>query len=277
MTDLTKFPARPAGQVVAPGSPTVATSGLTFLHGLGLGPLAGRPGGRAAQGPGHPAALPQPRRPRWSPSARSARSASYGRIRTVQYGPDGALYFTTLERRRQRRGRPDQRLGHPADGATRGPTSRRSGSRPSARTATCTPSSAPAATGSTYKRSTDDGVTWPSGWTDTGLTSTSAPAVASSAPGGSTSSPATATGRVTHTWLVNGTRRGQTNLGGLMTTATVSSLGNGTLDVFALARERRRLPQAVQRQRLVGLAAPGRRTVHLARSAPRRSRPPSRP
>ena len=85
-----------------------------------------------------------------------------------------------------------------------------------------------------YKRSTNDGGTWPSGWTDTRLTSTAAPSVASSATGRVDIVTRNANNSITHTWLVDGVPKGQTNLGGVAINATVSSLGNGTLDVFAL-------------------------------------------
>ena len=39
---------------------------------------------------------------------------------------------------------------------------------------------------------------------------------------------------VTHTWLVNGRRSGQTKLGGPVTAVSIASLGDGTLDVLAL-------------------------------------------
>ena len=86
-----------------------------------------------------------------------------------------------------------------------------------------------------FKRSINDGATWPSGWTDTRLTSTSAPSAASSATGRVDIVTRNPDRTVTHTWLVDTARRGQTNLGGQVTTATISSLGDGTLDVFGLS------------------------------------------
>ncbi len=93
MTDLSEFPsARRAAW--SSGSPTVAASGLTFLSGSAWGRWQGaiavgllkdqgimilslNPGGGVAS------------------AERLEAADGYGRIRTVQQGPDGALYFTT--------------------------------------------------------------------------------------------------------------------------------------------------------------------------------------
>ena len=86
-----------------------------------------------------------------------------------------------------------------------------------------------------FKRSTNDGISWLPNWTGTGLKSTSAPSVASSTAGRVDIVTRNPDRTVTHTWLVDTVRRGQTNLGGQVTIATISSLGNGTLDVFGLS------------------------------------------
>ena len=86
-----------------------------------------------------------------------------------------------------------------------------------------------------YKRSTDDGVSWPSGWTDTVLKTTSAPSGASSSTGRVDLVTRNPDRTVSYTWLVNGARHGPTNLGGLVNAVSISSVGDGTLDVFALS------------------------------------------
>ena len=152
----------------------------------------------------------------------------------MQYGPDGALYFTSAN------GGGRDVVGRIAPTAT--PPTRAPGTdiSPVAPAGVRTDGDVYAFIRTTgdrveYKRSTDDGRTWPSGWTDTRLTSTSAPSVASSARGRVDVVTRNADRTLTHTRLVDGRRQpGQLNLGGVTTNATVSSLGDGTLDVFAL-------------------------------------------
>jgi glucose/arabinose dehydrogenase len=91
MTDRKRFPkARKA--LWSSGNPTVATSGATFLSGaqwqawdgvLAVAMLKGQGVLLFRVGPGH-------KLTRFAEIA-----ADHGRIRTVQQGPDGALYFTT--------------------------------------------------------------------------------------------------------------------------------------------------------------------------------------
>ncbi|MCA1481836.1 hypothetical protein, partial [Bradyrhizobium sp. NBAIM08] len=64
-----------------------------------------------------------------------------------------------------------------------------------------------------YRRSNNDAVSW-AGWTQAGVASTSAPAVASSAAGRIDLITRSASGSAVHTWFVNGVRAGQTDLGG---------------------------------------------------------------
>ena len=189
----------------------------------------------------------------WTPdqgghaSARSARSAAYGRIRTVQYGPDGALYFTTSN------GSGNDVVGRISASATPPRWPRGTNISPVGASAVRTGRHVrlrphhrqPGRVQAQHRRRR----TWPSGWTDTRLTSTSAPASASSAAGRVDLVTRSADRTVTHLARRTGSARGQTNLGGLVTIATISSLGDGTLDVFALQPERRRLPQALRRQR----------------------------
>ena len=151
----------------------------------------------------------------------------------MQYGPDGALYFTSSN------GGGNDVVGRISTSATPPRVGGGTDISPVAPSAVRTDGDMYAFVRTTgnrveYKRSTDDGANWPSGWTDTRLTSTSAPCVASSATGRVDIVTRNSNRTVTHTWLVNGVRRGQTNLGGVVTNATISSLGNGTLDVFAL-------------------------------------------
>ena len=154
------------------------------------------------------------------------------RIRTVQYGPDGALYFTTSN------GGGGDVVGRISPSPI--PLREDPGTdvSPVAPSAVRTDGDMYAFIRTKenrvqYRHSIDDGGPW-SAWTDTGLTSTSAPSVASSTAGRVDIVTRNANRTITHTWMGKGVRPGQTNLGGAATNATVSSLGNGTLDVFAL-------------------------------------------
>jgi glucose/arabinose dehydrogenase len=230
MTDVGQFPtARRA--TWSSGSPTVATSGLTFLTGSAWGRWQGamavgllkdqgimiitlRPDGSLALAEPLPA------------------GEGYGRIRTVQLGPDGALYFTTSNGSNDRivklTPRPPRTWPAYSPGLDVSPVG-----------------VAAARTGSEvylfvrgsdeyvyFRRSTDNARTW-GGWTNTGVRSTSAPAVASSARGRIDLLTRSATNSAVHTWFVSGARAGQLDLGGVLSAApAVSSLGDGTLDVF---------------------------------------------
>ena len=95
MTDLTKFPDAVPARLES-GNPTDRHQRAHLPHRLGLGSLAGRAGRRRAQGPGHQDHVPRSRRAGNRSSTDGGRArATFGRIRTVQPGPDGALYFTT--------------------------------------------------------------------------------------------------------------------------------------------------------------------------------------
>ena len=181
MTDLSEFPsARRAAW--SSGLPTVAASGLTFLSGSAWGRWQGaiavgllkdqgimilslNPGGGVAS------------------AERLEAADGYGRIRTVQQGPDGALYFTTsngsgndrIVRLTPSPARPLPAFSPGLDVSPVGVAA--------ARTGTTIYLFANSPGGHVhYRRSTDDGRTW-AGWVATGITSTSAPAVASSATG----------------------------------------------------------------------------------------------
>ena len=230
MTDLSEFPS--ARQAVwSSGSPTVAPSGMTFL----TGPVWGRWQGAIAVGllkdrgisiitlnPAGQRAAVEP-----LPEAETG-----NRIRAVQQGPDGALYYTTSD------GSGDQiRRLTPTAARPLPPFSPGLDVSPvgvaAARTGTTIYLFGNSPGGNVhYRRSTDDGRTW-AGWVATGIQSTSAPAVASSAAGRIDLVTRSTTGRAVHTWFVNGTRAGQADLGGFITAApAVASRGDGTLEIF---------------------------------------------
>jgi len=232
MTDTDKFPAaRPAKW--SSGSPTVAPSGLTFLADSGWGRWQGALAVALLKGRGIKLLYLDPETKVTTNTAMINEVSPYGRIRTVQYGPDRALYFTSSN------GNGTDVVGKLSVSATPPVLKEGTDISPVAPSAVRTDGDLYAFVRTTdnrveYKRSTNDGGTWPSGWTDTRLTSTSAPSVASAAAGRVDIVTRNADRTLTHTWLVNGVRRGQTSLGGVATNATISSLGNGTLNVFAL-------------------------------------------
>lgn len=231
MTDLTKYPNAVSAQWRS-GASTIATSGLTFLDSSAWGHWQGAAAVGVLKGRGIKILFLDPAG-NYLYDTDVAGLGSYGRIRTTQFGPDNALYFTT-----------SNNDGHDVIGkinptatpptltagrniASVGVSAVRTGSEMYAFIRTT-------GDGISFKRSTDDGRTWPSAWNSTGLTSTTAPAVASSTTGRVDLLTRNAQGATTLSWFVDGTRRGQTALGGDMTTATASSLGDGTLDVFGL-------------------------------------------
>jgi glucose/arabinose dehydrogenase len=231
MTNLKNFPdAVPARW--SSGSPTVATSGVTFLEGSAWGHWEGALAVGMLAGTGLRIMLINPRGA-VTGTTDVAGLAAYKRIRTTQLGPDGSLYFTT-----------SNNDGHDVIGKiapTAKPPSVKAGANVSASgvSAVRTGNDIYAFIRTTggrivFKRSPDDGLTWPSSWTGTGLTSTSAPAVASSSTGRVDLVTRASSGAIRHSWFVNGRRQGSTALGGKMRTASISSLGDGTLDVFGL-------------------------------------------
>ena len=184
MTDLTKFPSgRPAKW--SSGYPTVATSGLTFLTGLGLGPLAGRHGrSRCSRARASRLLFLDPETKVVSGPTSLGEVSQYGRIRTVQYGTGRGALLHHLQRQRQRRASagsaPRPRRRRVARGTDISPVG--VVGRPH-RPATCTSSSARPATGSTTSAAPTTAARGPRAGRDTGLTSTSAPSCASSATG----------------------------------------------------------------------------------------------
>jgi glucose/arabinose dehydrogenase len=232
MTDLGKFPAARSAKWSS-GTPTVAPSGITFLQDSTWGRWEGALAMARLKGHGIQLLF-------LDPEAKVIRTAlinevtGLGRIRAVQYGPDRALYFTTSN------GGGNDRVGRISTSATPPTLAGGTNISPVGVSGVRTDGDMYAFIRSTddrvvYKRSINDGGSWPSGWTDTRLRSTSAPSVASSAADRVDIVTRNPDRTVTHTWLLNGVRRGQTNLGGQVTTATISSLGDGTLDVFGLS------------------------------------------
>ena len=231
MTDLKRFPnAVPARW--RSGKPTVATSGITFLEGSAWGRWQGALAVGLLAGEGLRIMFPSPTGSILS-TADVAGLRSYDRIRTTQLGPDGALYFTT-----------SNNDGH--DVIARITPTAKPPNVEAGRNVSAAGVSAVRTGGDVYafirsaksrvlvKRSTNDGRTWPAAWSNTGLTSTTAPAVASSASGRVDLVTTSSGGVVNHAWFVDGVRRGETVLGGKMRAASISSLENGTLDVVAL-------------------------------------------
>ena len=232
MTDLKQFP-NAAVAKWSSGSPTVATSGLSFMEGSAWGYWQGGMAVGLLKGQGIMVLVLDPSR-NVAGVGRISGLGDYGRIRTVQQGPDGALYFTTSNGSGDRIGRIEPTAVAPAvtAGANVSPTgvtAARTGSSiyayiriPGGRV--------------DYKRSTNDGGTWDSSWKQSGVTSANAPSAASSASGRIDLVTGNSAGEVIHSALVNGVKQNETNLGGEMTAATVSSLGDGTLDVYGLGR-----------------------------------------
>ncbi len=231
MTDLNKFPAAIPAKWSS-GRPTVATSGVAFLQGSRWGHWQGALVTGMLAGQGIKVLFLNPKGAVIG-ETKIAGLGSYGRIRTVQSGPGGALYFST-----------SNGGGHDVIAKitpTAKPPALASGTNVSSYgvSAASTGQDLYAFIRSTdnkvlYKRSTNDGTSWPSAWTSAGVTSASAPSVASSAAGRMDLLSRSSSNIITHTWYVNGVKQGQTNLGGSMRTATISSLGDGTLDVLAL-------------------------------------------
>jgi glucose/arabinose dehydrogenase len=233
MTDLAKFPSatRPSWRS---GYPTVATSGATFLTGPAWGEWQGALAVGLLKGEGIYLMRFRPT-PSTSPVASTVRlpqAQGYGRIRTVQQGPDGALWFTTSNGTNDRIVRIAPTASAPA--VPRGSLVSGSGVT-AARTGTAITVFA-RSTGDrvNYRRSTDDGRTW-SPWAYAGVTSTDAPSAAASSSGRIDLLTRDTRRRVVHTWFVGGVRKGSVVLGGAAIAQHLSSVGDGSLDVWAVA------------------------------------------
>ena len=232
MTDTAKFPsARRA--MWSSGYPTVATSGATFLQGSSWGEWQGALAVGLLKGEGiHLMRFaPTPGPSRVIRATRIAAAQGFGRIRTVQLGPDRALWFTTSNGTNDRivRIAPAATLPTVRPGSlvsTSGVAAVRTGSEIWAFVRSTNDVVA-------YRRSRDDGATW-SAWTPAGVTSTDAPSAASSTPGRVDLLTRNASRQVVHTWFTGGVRRGSALLGGSVIAQHGSSVGGGTLDVWGV-------------------------------------------
>ncbi len=233
MTDLTKFPtARPA--MWTSGFPTVATSGAAFLTDARWGAWRGALAVALLkdQGISLMRMNPTPGPSRVVAVTPLAQAEGFGRIRSLMQGPDGALWFTTSNGT-------NDRIVRIAPTAT--PPVRSAGTlvSPSGVTLARTGTQITAFVRSTgdhvsLRRSTDDGSTW-GGYTPAGVNSTNAPSATSSAAGRVDLVTRLASGAVVHSWYRGGPRLGSTNLGGNVVAQHAVSLGDGTLDVFAVS------------------------------------------
>ncbi|MBM6402247.1 PQQ-dependent sugar dehydrogenase [Phycicoccus sonneratiae] len=233
MTDLTKFPsARTA--MWSSGNPTVATSGAAFLTSPAWGAWRGALAVALLKDEGISLMRmdPTPGPSRVVEVVPLAQAEGFGRIRAVTEGPDGALWFTTSNGTADRIVRVAPTAVPPTLAGGRlvspaGVTIARTGSE----------------VGIFYRstgdavllrRSTDDGASW-AGAASTGVTSSDAPSATSSRAGRLDLVTRTAAGGVRYSWFTGGRRAGSTDLGGGVVTQHVVSLGDGTLDVFALS------------------------------------------
>ena len=233
MTDLGKFPTARAA-LWSSGDPTVATSGATFLRGSAWGEWQGALAVGLLKGQGIYLMRfnPSPTTTRPATVTRMAIAQGYGRIRAVQLGPDGALWFTTSNGT-------DDKIVRITPRAT---VPRRSGGSlisPVGVTAARTGSQVTTFIRGTndavsFKRSTSDGASWGS-WISAGVTSTDAPSATSSRSGRVDLFTRNSARQLVHTWYQDGIRKGSANLGGTVVAQHGASLGNGTMDVFAVA------------------------------------------
>lgn len=232
MTDLTKFPsALPA--MWSSGFPTVATSGAAFLTDPRWGAWRGMLAVAELKGEGVRLMRmnPTPAPSRVVATSTLPQAEGLGRIRTLAQGPDGALWLTTSNGSDDRivRIAPTAKVAVRSHGQlvlTSGVSLVRTGTEVTAFVRS---------TGDDvrFRRSTNDGATW-AGWVSAGVTTTNAPSAASSSPGRVDLVTRSASGSVVHSWYQGGTRRGSTDLGGRLVAQHAASLGNGTLDVFAV-------------------------------------------
>ncbi|MGL5927992.1 MAG: PQQ-dependent sugar dehydrogenase, partial [Dermatophilaceae bacterium] len=233
MTDLAKFPAARAA-MWSSGAPTVATGGTAFLSAPEWGAWRGALAVALLKDQG---VLLMRMNPTLSPSrvvqtTRLPQAEGLGRIRTVQQGPDGALWLTTSNGTDDRIVRVAPVAATPTLDAgelvsSSGVTLARTGSEVTTFVRS---------TGDQVflRRSADDGRSW-AGWAAAGVTSTTAPSATSSASGRVDLVTRSASGSVVHSWFRGGRRLGSTDLGGDVLAQHASSPGDGTLDVFAVA------------------------------------------
>jgi hypothetical protein len=255
MTDLGKFPsARTA--MWSSGFPTVATSGAAFLTDARWGAWRGAMAVALLkdQGISLMRMNPTPGPTRVVAVTPLAQAEGFGRIRTLMQGPDGALWFTTSNGTNDSIVRIAPTATPPALSAGRLVS-------PSGVTLVRTAAQVSVFVRSTgdrvsVRRSGDDGAAW-SGWAGAGVTSTNAPSAASSAAGRVDLVTRSASGGVVQSWYRGGARLGSTNLGGNVVAQHAASLGDGTLDVFAVSPQGVALRQHWDRQRWSGWVAVG--------------------
>ena len=233
MTDLGKFPSARVA-MWSSGDPTVATSGATFLRGSAWGEWQGALAVGLLKGQGIYLMRfnPSPTTTRPATVTRMAIAQGYGRIRAVQLGPDGALWFTTSNGTDDKivRITPKVTVPRRSGGSLISPvgvTAARTGSQ----VTTFIRGTNDAVS---FKRSTNDGASWGS-WTSAGVTSTDAPSATSSRSGRVDLFTRNSARQLVHTWYQDGIRKGSANLGGTVVAQHGASLGNGTMDVFAVA------------------------------------------
>ncbi|WP_392544367.1 PQQ-dependent sugar dehydrogenase [Oryzobacter telluris] len=233
MTDLGKFPTATSA-MWSSGLPTVATSGAAFLTDRRWGAWRGSLAVALLKDQGISLMRmdPTPGPTRVVATTRLPQAEGLGRIRALMQGPDGALWLTTSN------GGGNDRIVRisPATNTPAlvgGRLVQESGVA-LARTGTEV-SAFVRSTGDqvVLRRSTNDGASW-SGALATGVTTTNAPSAASSASGRVDLVTRTGSGSVLHSWFQAGTRLGSTDLGGSVVAQHVASLGDGTLDVFAV-------------------------------------------
>ena len=233
MTDLAKFPsARRA--MWSSGSSTVATSGAAFLTHPGWGAWRGALAVAVLKDQGVTLMRTNPTlgASRVVATVPLPQAEGFGRIRTAQEGPDGALWLTTSNGSNDRilRIAPTASVPRLTAGQQVSPAG-----VSLVRTGTAV-SVFIRSTGDQVqlRRSTDDGATW-SGFTSAGVTSTNAPSAASSASGRTDLVTRAPDGSVVQSWFRGATRLGSTQLGGRVVSQHAVSLGDGTLDVFAVS------------------------------------------
>ncbi|MBW8730494.1 MAG: PQQ-dependent sugar dehydrogenase [Terrabacter sp.] len=233
MTDLGKFPSARVA-MWSSGDPTVATSGATFLRGSAWGEWQGALAVGLLKGQGIYLMRfnPSPTTTRPATVTRMGVAQGYGRIRAVQLGPDGALWFTTSNGTDDKivRITPKVTVPRRSGGSLISPvgvTAARTGSQ----VTTFIRGTNDAVS---FKRSTNDGASWGS-WTSAGVTSTDAPSATSSRSGRVDLFTRNSARQLVHTWYQDGIRKGSANLGGTVVAQHGASLGNGTMDVFAVA------------------------------------------
>ncbi len=233
MTDLAKFPsARPA--MWTSGLPTVATSGAAFLSDARRGAWRGALAVALLkdQGISLMRMNPTPGPSRVVAVTPLAQAEGFGRIRTLMQGPDGALWSTTSNGTNDRivRIAPTATPRVLPAGtliSTSGVTLARTGTQ-------VTVFVRSTADHVSLRRSANDGSTW-GGYAPAGVNTTNAPSATSSATGRVDLVTRLASGAVVHSWYRGGPRLGSTNLGGIVVAQHAVSLGDGTLDVFAVS------------------------------------------